>query len=184
MFGAPQRAAFAPVRDDGTFEVIGIIPGQYRLTATSRTATQLTGIWVRSAVSAGRDLLDTPITFTPGQTPSDIVVTLTDRHSAIFGSLSTPAGQPASDYSVLVFPADRGLWAPDSRRTRSARPATDGAFTFDDLPMGAYLLAAVDDLEPADLADAAFLAAVASAGVPVTLGQGERKRQDLRLAGR
>jgi hypothetical protein len=64
---------------------------------------------------------------------------------------------------------------------KSTRPATDGRFVFADLPAGAYVLAAVDDLEPSDLNDPKFLEALSHAGIPVSLSEGEKKRQDVRL---
>jgi hypothetical protein len=67
---------------------------------------------------------------------------------------------------------------------RTARPNTDGRFVFRDLPAGDYLLAALTDIEPSDLGDEAFLEALVSGAVPVSLGDGERKTQDLRLIGR
>jgi hypothetical protein len=51
------------------------------------------------------------------------------------------------------------------------------------LPPGNYLLAAVDDLDPQDLTDQKFLETVAGASLKLTLAEGEKKRQDLRLAG-
>jgi len=82
---------------------------------------------------------------------------------------------------VVVLPTDRALWLPDARRIKSARPATSGQYSFADLSAGSYLLAAIDDLEPSDLADASFLEAIAKAGVAVTIADGEKKTQDLRL---
>ena len=65
----------------------------------------------------------------------------------------------------------------------STRPATNGAFALDGLPPGQYRVAVLTDLDPADLADSSFLDALAGAAVTVTLGEGERKTQDLRIGG-
>jgi hypothetical protein len=181
-YGAPQRGAFARAREDGAFEMTGLVPGVYRLTVTTPGSSQLEAFWTRSAVADDRDILDTQVTVTPGQNIERIVVTLTDRHTALSGTLTTPAGQPAAGYFVIVLPADRALWRPDARRIRSIRPATDGRFEFADLPPGPYVLAAVDDLEPADLADRTFLETLAAAGIPLALGEGEKKWQDLKIA--
>ena len=58
------------------------------------------------------------------------------------------------------------------------------AFSFADLPAGEYLLVALTDVEPDEWQKPAFLTAIAPAGLRVTLGHGEQKRQDLRIAGR
>jgi hypothetical protein len=182
-YGGLQRGAFGSVRDDGTFDIAGLAPGPYRLTVTMPGENGLADFWARSAVADGLDLLDTLATVAPGRDVDRVVVTMTDRHTEIAGALQTPAGRPATEYFVVALPTDRALWLPNARRVRSTRPATDGQFAFADLPPGAYLLAAVDDLEPTDLSDAKFLEAIAGAGVQLTLGEGEKKRQDLRLSG-
>jgi tellurite resistance protein len=82
---------------------------------------------------------------------------------------------------VVVFPADRALWS-SARRVQSTRPATDGRFSFRDLPAGTYLIAALTDVEPGEWTTAAFLEALMPAAVPVALADGETKRQDLRVA--
>jgi hypothetical protein len=182
-YGLMQRGAFASVRDDGTFDIAGLAPGSYRLTVATPGANGLADFWTRSAVGEGLDLLDTLVTVAPGRDVERVVVTLTDRHTEIAGALQTPAGRPATEYFVVALPTDRALWLPNARRVRSTRPATDGQFAFADLPPGSYVLAAVDDLEPTDLSDPKFLEAIAGAGVQLTLGEGEKKRQDLRLSG-
>lgn len=113
---------------------------------------------------------------------TDAVLIFSDRHSELSGSLVSPAGTPTSQYFVVVFPADRTLWRAGSRRIQSVRPASDGSFAIKDLPAGDYLIAALTDLEPADLEDAGVLDQLMSAGVKVSLGDGEKKIQDLRIA--
>lgn len=91
------------------------------------------------------------------------------------------SGQPASDYDVIVFSADRSHWRPGSRRSLSTRPATDGRFVFQDLPAGDYFIAALTDLDPAEWQDSAFLEQVVPAAVKVGVAEGEKKVQDLRI---
>jgi hypothetical protein len=64
-----------------------------------------------------------------------------------------------------------------------ARPGTNGRFSFADLPAGDYLLAALTDVEPNEWQKRDVLAELAPAGVKVTLGEGERKHQDLQVKG-
>jgi len=58
---------------------------------------------------------------------------------------------------MVLFPADRASWLPGSRRIRTARPATDGAFTFRGMPPGDYYLGALTDLEPGEWNDPTLL---------------------------
>jgi hypothetical protein len=148
-----------------------------------RASSATTGRWwLRSAIAGGRDLLDGPIEVGAGTRIGNIVVTLTDRHTEIGGVLQSATGIPAPEYYVVVFPADRALWMPDSRRIRSTRPATDGTFSFADLPPGAYLLAALTDVEPDEWTRVEFLQELVPVAVKVALGEGEKRRQDLRIA--
>jgi hypothetical protein len=84
---------------------------------------------------------------------------------------------------VIAFPSDPALWRAGSRRVKTARPATDGTYAIPDLPPGSYLLAALTDVTPSHWNDPDFLRQAAAGGVPVTIGEGERVAQDLRLAG-
>jgi hypothetical protein len=177
-FAIPART---PLGADGTFDLAGLAPGRYRVEAAVPAAAGERW-WLRSAIVGGRDLLDEGLEAVPGETLTEAVLTVTDRHTRLFGTLQSAAGLPAPEYFVVVFPTDRALWREDSRRIRSTRPATDGAFGFDDLPAGEYLIAALTDVEPDEWLRAEFLAEIAAAGVKVSLGEGERKRQDLRVA--
>jgi hypothetical protein len=170
-----------PVGADGRFEFNNIAPGRYLLDVTGPERKD--GWWVRSAIVDGRDLLDVPPQFAPGLDVRGVAVTLSDRHTELAGTLQTPVGVPAPDYFVLAFPADSALWRAGSRRVQTARPATDGAFVLRGLPPGDYLVAALTDVTPGDLNDAAFLRQASQASVAVALGEGERTVQHLRLAG-
>jgi hypothetical protein len=50
------------------------------------------------------------------------------------------------------------------------------------LPAGDYYLAAVTRLEPGDLANRRFLEDLVPASLHISIGDGEKKRQDLKLA--
>jgi hypothetical protein len=63
---------------------------------------------------------------------------------------------------------------------QSSRPATSGRFAFADLPPGEYVIAALTDL-PDDWRTPEFLSGLAGAGVKVTIAEGERKMQNLRI---
>lgn len=166
--------------DDGTFVVSGVAPGSYELRSTIPSDTEGRW-WLRSVMIGGRDLLDEPLDVRD-QHVSGVVITYTDRANELTGLFQTASGQPATDYYVVAIPADRALWRAGSRRLVSTRPATDGRFSLTRLPAGAYRLAALTDFDAADLADAAFLDALASRGIAVVVRDGERTVQDIRVA--
>jgi hypothetical protein len=180
VFNLPQRPASASVREDGTFQVLGLVPGRYILRTTLPVDAAKT--WtIRSAVLDGRDLLDEPFDVTAARDLPGAVLTFTDARSELGGTLTAASGAAAPDYSVIVFPADRRLWA-STRRVASTRPASDGRFVFPDLPPGDYWLAALTDVEPDEWKLEAFLDALVPSSIGVTVGEGERKVQDIRIA--
>jgi hypothetical protein len=169
-----------PLKADGSFDIKNIAPDTYAF-FVSLPQDVTRDWWVRSAMVNGRDLLDAPLRFQSGVNYSDVVVTLTDRRTELSGRLETSSGAPATDYFIVVLPADRALWDAGPRRVRSARPASDGVFTFADLPPGDYRLAALVDVAPTQLRQPDWLTEIAAAGVPVTIAEGGKVRQDLRI---
>jgi hypothetical protein len=137
---------------------------------------------LESAIVGGVDIADLPIEIRPGESLTGAVITFMDRPTELTGRLQDASGQPASDYHLVVFPADRKLWTWPSRRIRTARPANDGTFVVRDLPPGEYLIAAAYDVEPGETSDPAFLDRLAPTSMKITLAEGERKVQDIRIA--
>jgi hypothetical protein len=175
---ANSLPATAPVAGDGTFD-LGVEPGSQNLSVSGGP----TGWTLRSAMVGGRDVLDTPLEVAPGSTLPPAVLTFSDRHTALSGTLRTGAAQVAPSYFIVVFPADRSLWRAPSRRIKTTRAGTDGAFVVRDLPAGDYLIAALTDFEPDDQLDPAFFDKLVPASAKVTLADGEQKTQDLRIGG-
>jgi len=170
----------APVNADGSFEIQNVMPETYRLTLPLPASTPGQGWWLRSAVVDGRDLLDTLLDIKTSV--SGVVLTFSDRHTELAGVFETAAGQPVNDSFMIAFSADPSMWHPQSRRVQTTRPASDGAFRFSDLPPGEYFLAALTDIDQDEWRDPAFLAQVAAAGaIRITLAEGERKAQNLRM---
>ena len=176
LVGAPA-APRAIVDPAGVFRFASVVPGAYALRATPPAGTS----WVlKSAMLNGRDLADVLIDVTPGQDLNGLVITYTDRAAEIAGTLVDASGRPVTRYSIVVMTVDKSLWLPTARRIRSTAPATNGSFSIGGLPAGEYAIAAVEDVEAADLADPAFLARLLSASVKITLADGEKKTQNLR----
>ena len=171
-----------PFQTDGSWRLRGVPPGAFTLFPFVQ-APLTTTWWLRSAMLNGRDLLDGPFDVQAGQDLSGIVLTFTDRHSELSGTLTTAAGRAATDYFIIVCPTDPKLWTPGSRRVKSLRPASDGSFSVKDLPAGDYVIAALTDVAPGEWNDPAWLAAVAPAGAPVKITDGGKTIQNLRVGG-
>jgi protocatechuate 3,4-dioxygenase beta subunit len=174
--------AGAPVSDalytSGRFALRGVIPGRYRLNVTGLPS----GWTLKSAVFGGRDVLDTMLDVKSGEELSGGILTFTNQATELSGTLQDQSGKPIADYTIVVFPSDRRFWTPMSRRIQAMRPSTDGRFMFRNLPAGDYRLIAVVDPEPGEWFDPAFLEQLVGATMPLTLGEGEKKVQDVRVA--
>jgi hypothetical protein len=166
----------------GTFSFRGVTPGRYRVVASVPGGSPGAGWLPRSAILGGRDALDFPIDVGTSDI-EDLVVTFTDRPAELSGTIQDASGQPAPEHFVILFTRDKAFWMPQSRRIQSARPGNDGRFLFRNLPPGEYRLAALTDVEQGQWYDPAFLEQLVPGAIAITIGEGEKKTQDIRIAG-
>jgi 5-hydroxyisourate hydrolase-like protein (transthyretin family) len=168
--------ASTSIAEDGTFEIADVIPGRYAIEVNGFDAP-----WsLASVVTGGIDALDAFLDVPRDRDVRDLTITLRDRETELRGTVNDGGGRPASERTVVVFAADERLWAGYQRVQAEFIPA-NGTFSFVDLRPGRYLLAVVDGVEEREWLDAAFLRNLIPAAVPVALGEGERKVQDLRV---
>jgi len=176
----------ATIESNGQFKFSGVTPGRYRVSGIAPVPMgSAPGLsWVmQSAVAKGRDILDFPLDIGPNDEIGEIVVTFADAVQEVNGTLQDPTGRPAPDYTIIVFAADNRFWTTPTRRVRSTRPGTDGKFTVANLPPGEYRVAAVVDVAPTEINDPLFLEQLVAASVSITLAEGEKKTQDLKISG-
>jgi hypothetical protein len=182
--GVGLGGAFVPpatVAADGTFFLSGVPPGFYMLQPSASVSAP--PIWLLKSARVGEvDVLDRPVEVKPGEHLSGVAITFTNRAAEISGTLLDESGRPATDFHVLLFPANKALWAPRSRaRPRYSQTGSDGKFRFVDLLAGDWQLAAVSDFDDRDLYDAGFLSQLAASATTIKVGEGERKIQDLKF---
>jgi hypothetical protein len=147
------------------------------------TATTASTQWIlKSAVAGGKDAMDFGLVVEPNQ---DVTATITfgDKTQEVSGTIQDTQGNPTADYTIILFAADKGYWVPQARRIRAVRPGTDGKFSFAGLPTGEYRLTAVTDAEPGEWFDPNFLDQLVNASIPISLREGEKKTQDIKVAG-
>lgn len=137
--------------------------------------------WVlKSVLVNGIDATDAPLPFgTDDDSIADVQVVLTNRLTELTGTATDARGQPATGYTVLVFPSDRDQWYPGSRFFRRAAPVTAGTFTVRGLPPSDYIVAAVSGMRAlVDGADAwqdpEFLETIAPRAARITLTEGQK----------
>lgn len=177
---APSPFGYRPsVNADQTFTIEGVVPGAYMLRAILPGAPDLI---LRSAMAGSRDAVDVPFEVPAGAGASGIVITFTDARTEVRGRITHASGEPATHLHVFAFPADRAQWLEGSRRFASMRTRSDGSYAIDTLPPGDYFLSALTELDAAMQYDADFLAELTKSSLRFTLGEREKKTQDLRIA--
>jgi hypothetical protein len=168
--------AQASVDANGRFTVAGVLPGKYRINASGD------GGWsADSAVVAGNDALDAGLDMTAGRSVKGLVITMTDQQTSLSGLMLNEKGAPATEHTLLVYPADEKLWVPESRRFRTMRVGADGKYQIRGLPPGDYRLAAFLDAEPGAWYDPAFLEQLNDGSLRLSLIAGEEKVQNVRV---
>ncbi len=160
----------------GRFTIANIVPGAYRLSGGGGGQS-----WsIKSAIVEGQDTLDFPVEMK--QDVAGAVVTFTDRQAEISGTVSDERGRPSTTATVVLYPADEQFRTGTSRRIRAARPATDGTFTFTNVAPGEYRLAPATDPEPGAWYDPGFLDQLDGGSIRITVGEGEKKSQAVRVS--
>lgn len=171
-------ASGARVDANGRFTIASVPPGRYRLSAGGSN-----GWFAESSMIGGQDALDFPFEVKGNQNIGGAVITFTDKQTELSGMVTNARGEPAVEYTLVAFPADQRYWVGSSRRIQTARPATDGRYTWRNLPPGEYRIAPALDLEPGMITDPAFLQQLETNSLRVTLQPGEKKVQDIRFGG-
>jgi protocatechuate 3,4-dioxygenase beta subunit len=181
--GSATVTSSVPAIDaDGRVRWTSVAPGSYRLEVSIAEAIGGEAWVVRSAMLAGRDVLDAPFTVEPAGVVEDLQVVLTDRVTELSGRLLDQADRPAPELFVIAFPVNPSLWHERSRWMREpAHPASDGRFVFTGLPAGEYYLAVLPTLE-GEWREPAYLEQVVAGALRVTLVEGERRTHEIRLA--
>ncbi|HEX7778877.1 MAG TPA: hypothetical protein VF424_06560, partial [Vicinamibacterales bacterium] len=162
----------------GEFSIEGILPGRYLIQACGSTSVTL--CMLKAAIVGGRDILDEPIDLAPGDEIGDVRLIATDRISELSGRVADATGKPTQTDWVVVFSTDRKYWWRSSRRVRLVRPNANGEYSVRALPAGTYVVAAIPNPRSEDEL-LTNLPGLASAGARVTIAEGDRKVQDLRV---
>jgi hypothetical protein len=182
--GTPASAA----KPDRTFAIDAVMPGAYLLTGSGDSpATGGTPpAWmIKSVVAGGRDLLNAPFDVRPREDVTGVVVTYSDRHTQLDGRLTDKAGQPVSQFRVLVFTISRERWTSRvlQRWVASVRAGLDGTFRVVGLPPGEYYVCAFVDAAQSPPPDEALLTSLVPASLKITLADGATVTQTFKVGG-
>jgi hypothetical protein len=139
--------------------------------------------WQLAAVRLnGQDVTDDGFDLQEGSADG-IEVVITNRLSAVSGTVLDGRNQPAREGSVLIFPQDPHQWHFQSRYLARRPIDQASAFSAVGLSPGEYFALAVDDtdLEPGEETDPRLLERASTRATRFSLAAGEVKTLDLRL---
>lgn len=166
------------VNDDWTFELTGLSEERL-ITASLAESPDWT---LKSVLLDGQDVTDTPIDFVPGQTVEGLQVIFSRKRTELSGGILDDRGQPDTDATVVMFAENPSRWTFVSRFIRTARPNQEGRYTLRGMPPEDYFVVAVRELEPGQWQDPEFLESIRDQATRVSLGEGETKVQNLKVA--
>lgn len=175
MIMLPRTNRPADVQGNGVVTLSGLMPGRYAIQATGAR-----GWTMKAATLGGRDVSDEPFEIKGGESLSELNVVFVDRSSGASGTVRSGGNPAPAGLAVIAFPAEDKLWRPQTRRIQAARTDQAGAFRFNNLPPGDYLIVAVDDVEPGEWFDPAFLESIRDRAARFSLDEGEQKTIDVK----
>jgi hypothetical protein len=167
--------ASAGLAADGKFSIIEVPPGLYKLDVSPSPLT------VDAIVVADHDRLDRPFQVGTGERLA-AAVTLTAQSNRVGGTLRDRTGRVQPFALVAVFAVD-GSQREAHRRVQLIRTDAKGAFLFEGLPSGEYLLAPANGFEPTMWRTVDFFQRLTPLGQRISVGQGRLVMRDLNTAG-
>jgi hypothetical protein len=79
------------------------------------------GWFIKAVAAGGQDATDAPFELKAGESITDALVVFSDRPAEITGTLQDASGRAATDYFVILLPADPAKWRSPNRRVQQVR---------------------------------------------------------------
>jgi hypothetical protein len=192
--GGMCRSGEAEIAADWSFKIQGLSG------TCSAQPMGFFGRWtLKSVIINGDNVVDSPVTFQPGQKLRNVQIVVTDRRSSMTFQVADDNGQVTREYVVVAYPVDKDHWTngartymppvimnPEATRTTANLPgggsATMRPQMLSGLRAGDYYVVAVDDLESDDVRDPAVLDKLRSSATRVTVAEGATVELSLRRA--
>jgi len=179
MPAAASIFGMSAVKENGAFEIDSLVGGR-----TFQLMNPPKGWYTKELTHGGADITDKGFDFKPGDTIDGFELVLTTTQQTVTGTVVNDKGEPAKEYTVIVFPEDQQKWtSSDSRWMGSSRADQQGHFKVTGLPPGTYLAIAVEYVEQGAWRDPEWLARASKTATKFTLDEGATKTLDLKLGG-
>jgi hypothetical protein len=167
MYGA----AFAEVKDDGTFTLKNVQAGRYRVQCFKE------GGYVKAAWAGDQNVLSSGLDLTQGAPPS-LAITLSANGPQVSGSVKNADGKLLPGASVILIPDDeswRGQWDGYGLSTTDQY----GNFRVYGIRPGEYKAIALEELEGGEFMDPEFVKRYERKATSVSLKEGSKETLQL-----
>ncbi|HKW02169.1 MAG TPA: carboxypeptidase-like regulatory domain-containing protein [Vicinamibacterales bacterium] len=178
--GPADPSHHAKIDDDGAFVIRGLARGEYFL----RPSSPPPGWYIRAVMSAGHDLLSSPLDLSTIGDVDDLEVIYTDKPTEIGGVVYSGLRSPVAGATIVIFPAEpsyRGTAGQHPDRVRTIRATNTGGFHVVALPAGDYYIAAIDEAAADAWQDPRRLDVIRAGAKRMTIKPGDHVPIDLQL---
>jgi hypothetical protein len=172
---AGGNPAGSPAGPDGTFQVVGLREGEYRVSLRGALAPA-SGLYLKSIRYGGEDVLSKPLKFS-GAGSGTFEVVVGRGPGQIAGSVTDARSQVVPGVQVVAIPAERGR----ANDYRMATTDQNGRYTFPGLTPGDYQLFSWEVFENGAQYDPDFLKQHDQQGKRVHVAESSNQNIDLRL---
>jgi protocatechuate 3,4-dioxygenase beta subunit len=172
------RAPSARPKEDGTFELRGVVPGKYVVNIYNMPD----GMYVKSVRAGGQDATRTLLDLTSGVSGT-LDILLSPRAAEVMGTVRNSDGEPVPGVQITLWPKEG---QPNNLRGGISISATDqnGDFRVAGLAPGDYFVTAWEELEQGLGDDVDFLRRFTSQAVALTLEEGAHQTAQPKLISR
>ena len=180
---------------DGTFNMIGVIPGRYRvyvlpwllpnnpgllagLPPTAPGVRDL-NLYVKSVKVGEADGINTGVTVLPGVEGQKVEILLGSNAGALEGRVLNNQKQPVDGATVGLVPATATARGFRTDMYKATSSDATGKFQVQGLPPGEYKVFAWEDVDKNALIDLDFVRGFENLGTVVQIGEGEKPTVEL-----
>jgi len=167
-------AVSSGVQPNGAVALTNVQPSDYALSVSGLPEAG----YVKAARLGSRDVLEDFVSLQYERIPP-LDIQLAFDGGQIAGIAMNPAGQPATEATVVLVPDATRKHRPDQYRVASS--GTGGRFSLSGIPPGAYKLYAWDDIEPNAWMNADFMRDYEEFGAAITVTSNAKVSAELRI---
>ena len=161
---------------DGTFNIEGVVPGEYRVTANLQFGSSQMNLYVKEVRFGSTDVLTHSMVVT-GPTSDALEVVFGKNAGQVSGTVRADSQQLVSSAQVVLVPGQRDR----HDFYKFAISSQNGQFRFPSVPPGTYKIFAWENVEQFSWFDPAVLARYEAQAMPVTINESSNVTLDLRV---